>query len=125
MQIGHARREVQQRFRAVNGDHPVTKADDDYLTEHYVEVPPGLLAEMATGAAPLASYLRSDGTPMMPADLEETIEWAGGLSGLHPWFRDWYAEAEEADFAEDWDTFVRGRWVSLKTVRPGQMRRQR
>ena len=37
MQIGHARREVQQRFRAVNGDHPVTEADEPairaFLTE--------------------------------------------------------------------------------------------
>jgi RimJ/RimL family protein N-acetyltransferase len=125
MQIGHARREVQQRFRVINGDHPVTPADDAYLAEHFVEVPTPLLAEMATGAAPMAPYLRSDGTPMMSADLEETIEWAGGLAGLHPWFRDWYAEDEATDFAEDWEEFVRGRWACLKTVRPGQMRRRR
>lgn len=125
MQIGHARREVQQRFRAVNGDHPVTEADDAYLDEHYVVVPSSLLPDMATGAAPLASYLRSDGTPMMPADLEETIEWAGGPAGLESWFRDWYGEGEEADLAEDWERFHHGRWACLKTVRPGAMRRLR
>jgi RimJ/RimL family protein N-acetyltransferase len=125
MQIGHARREVQQRFRAVNGDHPVTAADDAYLAEHFVEVPAGVLPDMATGAFPLAPYLRSDGTPMMPASLEETIEWAGGLAGLEQWFGDWYAEEEADDLAEDWQSFIRGGWACLKTVRPGQMRRAR
>jgi len=62
---------------------------------------------------------------MMPADLEETIEWAGGLSGLQTWFRDWYAEAETPAFEEDWETFMSGRWACLKTVRPGHMRRLR
>jgi RimJ/RimL family protein N-acetyltransferase len=125
MQIASARREVQQRFRAVNGDHPLTAADDAYLAEHFVEVPGHLLVEMATGAAPLAPYLRSDGTPMMPASLEETLEWAGGVPGLEAWFRDWYAEDEVADFEEDWDGYLRGQWGCLKTPRPGQMRRTR
>lgn len=125
MQIASARREVQQRFRAINGDHPVTAADDVYLAEHFVEVPDHLTAEMATGVAPLAPYLRSDGTPMMAASLEETLEWAGGTSGLEAWFRDWYAEKETADFEADWDAFLRGQWGCLKTPRPGQMRRLR
>ena len=125
MQTGHARREVQQRFRAVNGDHPVTAADDDYLDDLFVEVPGPLLAEMATGAAPLAAYLRSDGTPMMHPSLEETLAWAGGTGSLEAWFRDWYAEDEADDLAADWEGFMRGRWAHLKVQRPGAARRVR
>jgi RimJ/RimL family protein N-acetyltransferase len=125
MQNPSARREVQQRFRAVNGDHPVTEADDAYLAEHFVEVPLPLLGEMAAGRAPLATYLRSDGTPMIPASLEETIEWAGGVAGLESWFGDWYAEDEGAELEEDWADFLRGQWACLATVRPGPMRRLR
>ena len=62
--------QVRQRYRQVNGDHPMSPEDDCYVRGHFVEVPdPDATFDlMLADELPLPSYLLSDGTPMVPAD---------------------------------------------------------
>lgn len=118
--------EVQARFREHHGGHPMTPDDETYAREHFVPVAdPETLGEIAAGRLPLPAYLLPDGTPMVPRELAETLEWAGGTAALHDWWRGWYAESEQAEFEDDWAAFMSGQCVCLKTQRPGPMRRKR
>ena len=51
---------VHDRYLAVNGDHPMSEADDAYVRAHFVEATPDALALMLDGRLPLPSYLLSD-----------------------------------------------------------------
>ena len=122
MQTAMARREVQQRFRAVNGDHPMTEADDAYVREHFVPATGRQLTEMAAGRMPLPAYLLSDGTPMVPADHDQLAEWAGGVDRLHDWFVAHWPEGEEGLAEEEWAAYLSGQYVCLKAVSPVTIR---
>ncbi|MFL6001418.1 MAG: hypothetical protein ACJ72P_01275, partial [Nocardioides sp.] len=82
--------EVRALYREANGDHPMSPEDDAYVRAHFVEVPdPGATLErMVAAELPLPSYLLANGTPMVPADYLDPVDWAGGLDRLHPWFVD-------------------------------------
>jgi RimJ/RimL family protein N-acetyltransferase len=118
--------EVRERYRAVNGDHPMSPADDCYARAHFVEVPDpdATLDRMVAGQLPLPSYLLGDGTPMVPADYLEPVEWAGGLDRLRAWFLDhWSADAQDTA-GEEWAAYLSGQYVCLRSVTPLNIRRK-
>src|SRR2546430_9749765 len=123
---------VATRFYAVNGFHLMTAEDDAYASEWYVELE--ALAEMAaipaselrqlmlTNRLPLPSYIRSDGAQMVARDLLELADQAGGVDKL----RDWFAEqwALPVDAVREWDEYLSGQYVCLRSVTPANMRRK-
>lgn len=85
-----------ERFREVNGDHPMTAEDDAYVSAWFTELE-DLCARtgrdagrvrhlMLDGGLPLPGYLRSDGAEMVPADLFALADRAGGVDALEEWF---------------------------------------
>lgn len=115
---------VQERFRAVNGDHPMSDSDETYVRERYVAAPAAEYADMLAGRRPLPSYLLNDGTPMVPADRGQVIEWAGGLDRLPDWFAShWPDDAETA--AAEWTAYLSGQYVCLPTPGPREIRAKR
>jgi len=65
---------------------------------------------------PLPSYLRSDGVEMVPADLLDLGDRAGGIDRLPLWFQSVWADRAKA--AEEWRAYLSGRYVCLRSVRP-------
>jgi RimJ/RimL family protein N-acetyltransferase len=117
---------VRERYREVNGDHPMSPEDDCYVRAHFVEVPgpDATFGRMVAGELPLPSYLLADGTPMVPADYLEPVEWAGGLDRLRAWFLDhWPANAQDAA-EEEWAAYLSGQYVCLRSVTPLTIRRK-
>ena len=89
-------RKIAERFREVNGDHPMTAADDAYVTAQFVPLE-ALCASLGRDAdaarrlmlgrlLPLPGYLRSDGAEMVPSDLFRLAAAAGGHERLRAWF---------------------------------------
>jgi hypothetical protein len=119
-------RQVAESYLAVNGDHPMTPADDAYVDRHFItleelcvgrpETPDQVRAHMLAGRLPLPSYLRSDGIEMVPADLLELADRAGGVHRLPEWFTSRWADREKA--AEEWRSYLSGQYVCLRSVRP-------
>ena len=117
---------VRERFREVNGDHPMSPEDDRYVRVHFVEVPDpdATFDRMVAGELPLPSYLLADGTPMVPADYLEPVAWAGGHDRLRPWFLDhWPADAQDTA-EEEWAAYLSGQYVCLRSVTPVTIRRK-
>lgn len=121
---------VQERYRALNGDHPMTPDDDAYVRSWCVEVDGGagltraeVLEHMAAGDLPLPAYLLSDGTPMVHPDFLAPVEAAGSVAGLHDWFVGQWP-ADEAEVAEEeWrDGYLSGQYVCLWSVTPETIR---
>ena len=117
---------VRDRFREVNGDHPMSPEDDCYVRTRFVEVPdPGTtLDAMVSGRLPLPSYLLADGTPMVPHDHLAPLEWAGGLDRLQEWFLDHWPEEEQDTARAEWAAYLAGRYVCLRSVTPLTIRRR-
>jgi hypothetical protein len=117
---------VAARYREVNGSHPMTVADDRYVNRHFVtldelcvgrdETPDGIRTHMLAGRLPLPSYLRSDGAEMVPLDLLELADRAGGISRLPGWFQTMWADRDKA--AQEWRFYLSGQYVCLRSVRP-------
>ncbi|WP_165807043.1 GNAT family N-acetyltransferase [Nocardioides currus] len=113
---------VQDRFREVNGEHPMSEADDAYAREHFTPATPEQLADIAAGRLPLPGYLLSDGTPMV-ADVSESIESAGGVEHLHDWFLAFWPDDPETAESE-WAAFLSGQYVCLAKLNPISIRRK-
>jgi hypothetical protein len=119
-------RQVVARYYQVNGRHPMSAEDDAYVRRHFVtldelcvgrdQTPDGVRAHMLAGRLPLPSYLCSDGAEMVPADLLDLAERAGGLDRLPAWFRANWADPGRA--AEEWGSYLSGQYVCLRSVRP-------
>ncbi|MEW2621510.1 DUF6058 family natural product biosynthesis protein [Streptomyces sp. NPDC048106] len=121
-----------ERFREVNGDHPMTPADDAYVSAQFV-----VLEELCTALGrdadavrrlmlerrlPLPGYLRSDGAEMVPADLFALAGEAGGVDRLETWFvAHW---SDPATGKEEWDAYLSGQYVCLRSVTPATIRRK-
>jgi RimJ/RimL family protein N-acetyltransferase len=109
---------VRERYAEVNGEHPMTAADDAYVREHFVPVADDrVLREMLDGLLPLPSYVLSDGTPMVPADHGLLAEVAGGPGRLHDWFVAFWPD-DPSTGAEEWGHYLSGRYVCLREVSP-------
>jgi len=122
---------ARERFVAINGDHPMSPADDAYAREHFVPATGRSLRLMADGLVPQASYVLSDGTPMVPADHLAPLEWAGGAERLRDWFVGHWDAADRADTADTadrmpaeaaWDRYLSGGYVCLRRVEPVAIR---
>ena len=98
------RQRLAARFREVNGDHPMSAADDAYAGEQFAELEAVCVGRgggdaarrlMLEGRLPLPGYLRSDGTEMVPRDLFSLADEAGGVDGLEAWFTGLWADPVE------------------------------
>jgi hypothetical protein len=115
-----------ERFREVNGDHPMTAADDAYVTAWYAGLEQVCAAAGRDSGAvrrlmlderlPLPAYLRSDGTEMVPRDLFALAEAAGGVDALHGWFTAQWDDPVTGE--EEWAAYLSGQYVCLRTVSP-------
>lgn len=113
---------VRRLFIDVNGEHPMTEADEAYVREHFTPASSDQLADIAAGRLPLPGYLLTDGTPMV-ADISECIEAAGGIERLHDWFVEFWPD--DPDTAEsEWVDFLSGQYVCLRKVDPVSIRRK-
>ncbi|WP_406045356.1 DUF6058 family natural product biosynthesis protein [Micromonospora sp. NBC_00898] len=126
------RKRVAERFREVNGEHPMTAADDGYVSRQFVVLeelcaatgrdPDGVRRLMLDRRLPLPGYLRSDGAEMVPADLFALAERAGGPERLAAWFIGHWADPARG--AAEWDGYLSGRYVCLRSVTPDTIRRK-
>ncbi|MFI7431337.1 DUF6058 family natural product biosynthesis protein [Micromonospora sp. NPDC049836] len=126
------RQRVAERFREVNGVHPMTAADDAYVSGQFVVLdelcaatgrdPDDVRRLMLDRRLPLPGYLRSDGAEMVPADLFALAERAGGVDRLPAWFvAQW---ADPAQGAAEWDAYLSGHYVCLHEVSPETIHRK-
>lgn len=121
-----------ERFRAVNGDHPMTDADDAYVDTQFVGLEDLCAAEdhdveevrrlMLERLLPLPGYLRSDGREMVPADLFALAAEAGGTENLEAWFTAHWTDP--AVGRDEWDAYLSGQYVCLHSVTPATIRRK-
>ncbi|CAL9434056.1 DUF6058 family natural product biosynthesis protein [Streptomyces werraensis] len=121
-----------ERFREVNGDHPMTAADDAYVSAQFVVLeelcavqsrdPEDVRRLMLDGRLPLPGYLRSDGAEMVPADLFALADEAGGVELLEAWFTAHWADP--AVGKAEWDAYLSGQYVCLHSVTPATIRRK-
>ena len=116
---------VLQAYRAVNGDHPMTAADDAYVRAYFSEVPdvPKFPREllwdlMSDGLLPLPSYVLSDGTPMVHADYLTPLGEVGSVEALHDWFVAQWPQADRDVAEEEWSAYLSGQYVCLWSVTP-------
>ena len=123
---------VAARYYAVNGQHPMTAEDDAYVSSWYTSVEEladargrdvdELRRLMLANRLPLPSYIRSDGTQMVANDLLDLVEAAGGSDELPEWFAEQWPSAAEA--VCEWDDYLSGRYVCLRSVTPSNMQRK-
>ncbi len=123
---------VAARYVAVNGEHPMTSADDAYVDKFFVPLDKLCLnrsvsadvcrQHMLDERLPLPSYLKSDGTQMVPADLLELSDQAGGIEKLQDWFLAQWADDREA--VAEWQGYLSGQNVCLRTVNPDTLQRK-
>ncbi|MFC8403021.1 DUF6058 family natural product biosynthesis protein [Streptomyces griseoincarnatus] len=126
------KQQLAQRFREVNGDHPMTDADDAYVSAQFVVLEElcavrGREADevrrlMLDGRLPLPGYLRSDGAEMVPADLFALADEAGGVDLLEAWFTAHWADPVAGK--AEWDAYLSGQYVCLHSVTPATIRRK-
>ncbi|WP_055601491.1 DUF6058 family natural product biosynthesis protein [Streptomyces aureus] len=125
-------RRIAERFREVNGDHPMTGADDAYVTAQFVPLE-ALCASLGRDSdaarrlmlgrlLPLPGYLRSDGAEMVPRDLFRLTEAAGGSERLHAWFTSHWEDLARGE--AEWEAYLSGQYVCLHTVTPTHIRRK-
>ena len=117
---------VRARFVEVNGEHPMSEADDLHVRVHCEPVTdPRVLAAMAEGRLPPPAYLLADGTPMARPGHADVVEWAGGFDHL----RDWFAQHWDGDAGpvadQEWERYLAGGYGDLRSATPAAIRRWR
>ncbi|MFH8757540.1 DUF6058 family natural product biosynthesis protein [Streptomyces atroolivaceus] len=132
MAVIDVKKKLAERFREVNGDHPMTEADDTYVSEQFVVLEELCAAHgrdadevrrlMLERLLPLPGYLRSDGREMVPADLFTLAGEAGGAERLEAWFTAHWADP--AVGREEWNAYLSGRYVCLHSVTPEAIQRK-
>ncbi|MEW2290260.1 DUF6058 family natural product biosynthesis protein [Streptomyces sp. NPDC047841] len=121
-----------ERFQEVNGDHPMTDADDVYVSAQFVPLEElcavhGREADavrrlMLRQRLPLPGYLRSDGAEMVPADLFALAEEAGGVDLLEAWFTAHWADPITGK--AEWNAYLSGQYVCLHSVTSATIQRK-
>lgn len=129
---GDLQRQVAERFREVNGDHPMTPEDDAYVTAQFVPLAELCAAHgrdiaeirrlMLDQRLPLPGYLRSDGSEMVPADLFALADQAGGTGRLRDWFVAHWDDPVTGE--QEWDAYLSGQYVCLRSVTPAAIQRK-
>lgn len=127
-----SKRRLAERFREVNGDHPMTDTDDAYVSAQFVVLEELCAVQgrdadevrrlMLDGRLPLPGYLRSDGAEMVPADLFALADEAGGVDRLEAWFTAHWADPVTGK--AEWQAYLSGRYVCLRSVTPATIQRK-
>ncbi|WP_163513156.1 DUF6058 family natural product biosynthesis protein [Fodinicola acaciae] len=123
---------ISRRYRVVNGDHPMSPADDAYVDRQYAPLedvaaahgvdPDEVREHVIAGRLPLPSYLRSDGTEMYHSDLFGIVERAGGVEFLREWFVRQFRDPVVG--REEWRSYLSGQYVCLRSVTPRTIQRK-
>ena len=124
--------QLADRFREVNGQHPMTRADDAYVNAQFVVLdelcaaqgrdPETVRQLMLERRLPLPGYLRSDGAEMVPSDLFSLADEAGGVDALEAWFiAHW---DDPAVGRTEWNSYLSGQYVCLHSVTPATIQRK-
>jgi hypothetical protein len=115
----------------------LTRADVEYITEHFVRLedacrrrgddPEAVRAEIARGRLPRPTYVLDDGTEMVPPDYFRLVEDAGGIERLHDHFVAAFRAAggspEEAE--GEWSAYLTGEYgACLREVTPAHVVRK-
>lgn len=126
------KQQLAERFREVNGDHPMTDADDAYVSAQFVSLEELCAVHGRDSDAvrhlmlgqhlPLPGYLRSDGAEMVPIDLFALADEAGGVEQLEAWFTAHWADTVTAK--AEWGAYVSGQYVCLHSVSPAAIQRK-
>ncbi|MEV7815352.1 DUF6058 family natural product biosynthesis protein [Streptomyces flaveolus] len=126
------KQQLVERFKEVNGDHPMTDADDAYVSAQFVALEDlcavhGREADevrrlMLEQRLPLPGYLRSDGAEMVPADLFALADEAGGVDLLEAWFTAHWADPVTGK--AEWNAYLSGQYVCLHSVTPATIQRK-
>ncbi|MFD9095801.1 DUF6058 family natural product biosynthesis protein [Streptomyces collinus] len=126
------KQQLVERFREVNGDHPMTGADDAYVSVQFVPLEElcavrGREADavrrlMLGRRLPLPGYLRSDGAEMVPADLFDLADEAGSTHLLEAWFTAHWDDPITGK--AEWDAYLSGQYVCLHSVTPATIQRK-
>lgn len=124
--------QLAERFRNLNGDHPMSEADDLYVTAQFVVLdelcaahgrdPDEIRQLMLANRLPLPGYLRSEGAEMVPTDLFALAEKAGGIAQLEPWFTAHWPDPATGN--EEWNSYLSGQYVCLHSVTPTNIQRK-
>ncbi|WP_030343029.1 DUF6058 family natural product biosynthesis protein [Streptomyces sp. NRRL S-1022] len=126
------KQQLVERFREINGDHPMTDADDVYVSAQFAVLEElcavhGRDADavrrlMLEQRLPLPGYLRSDGAEMVPADLFALADEAGGVELLEAWFTAHWADPVAGK--AEWNAYLSGQYVCLHSVTPAAIQRK-
>jgi hypothetical protein len=126
------KQQLAERFREVNGHHPMTDADDAYVSTQFVSLEElcavhgrdsdAVRRLMLGQRLPLPGYLRSDGAEMVPADLFALADEAGGLDQLEAWFTAHWADPITGK--AEWNAYLSGQYVCLHSVTPATIQRK-
>jgi hypothetical protein len=110
----------------------MTPDDDAYVSEWFApldelaaaagKVADELRSLMLSNRLPLPSYIRSDGTQMVPRDLLELAERAGGFDELPEHFAAHFDDPARA--VSEWDAYLAGHFVCLRSVTPETIKRK-
>ncbi|KMS89958.1 MULTISPECIES: DUF6058 family natural product biosynthesis protein [Streptomyces] len=126
------KQQLVERFKEVNGDHPMTDADDAYVSAQFVALEDLCAVHgretdevrrlMLEQRLPLPGYLRSDGAEMVPADLFALADEAGGVDLLEAWFTAHWADPVTGK--AEWNAYLSGQYVCLHSVTPATIQRK-
>ncbi|MFF1257386.1 DUF6058 family natural product biosynthesis protein [Streptomyces sp. NPDC058321] len=126
------KQQLAERFREVNGHHPMTDADDAYVSTQFVSLEELCAVDgrdsdavrrlMLGQRLPLPGYVRSDGAEMVPADLFALADEAGGLDQLEAWFTAHWADPITGK--AEWNAYLSGQYVCLHSVTPAAIQRK-
>jgi len=126
------KQQLADRFREVNGDHPMTAADDAYVSRQFAVLEDLCAAHghdadearrlMLQRRLSLPGYLRFDGAEMVPADLFALADQAGGTSQLEDWFTAHWSDP--AAGKREWESYLSGQYICLHSVNPGNIQRK-
>ncbi|MEV7684321.1 DUF6058 family natural product biosynthesis protein [Streptomyces bungoensis] len=124
--------QLAERFREVNGDHPMTDADDAYVSAQFISLEELCAIQGSDSDAvrrlmlgqrlPIPGYLRSDGAEMVPADLFALADEAGGTDRLEAWFIAHWADPITGK--AEWTAYLSGQYVCLHSVSPATIQRK-
>src|SRR5260370_35556083 len=124
--------QVAVRFSGVNGTDPMSAADETYVRECFMTLEDlcalrsmscdVLREHMLARRLPLPSYIRSDGAEMVPADLLELAERAGGIRRLSDWFTSHWSDRQGAD--QEGNAYLDRLYGCLRSVTPGSIQRK-
>ncbi|KOV90625.1 MULTISPECIES: DUF6058 family natural product biosynthesis protein [unclassified Streptomyces] len=126
------KQQLVERFKEVNGDHPMTDADDAYVSAQFIALEDLCAVHgretdevrrlMLEQRLPLPGYLRSDGAEMVPADLFALADEAGGVDLLEAWFTAHWADPVTGK--AEWNAYLSGQYVCLHSVTPATIQRK-